>query len=79
MGSVLGQQYSLEHTVSVLYGVGLMIVLGRVVGPEDLKNPSIELQSVMICCVILSSSFLPSFNSIHDTLQEIWAIENSTT
>ena len=33
----------------------------------------------MICCVIPSSSFVPSFNSIHDTLQEIWVIENSTS
>ena len=41
------------------------------------KIRSIEIQSVMICCVIPSSSFVPSFNSIHDTLQEIWAIENS--
>ena len=34
-------------------------------------------KSVMICCVIPFSSFVPSFNSIQDTLQEIWAIENS--
>ena len=32
----------------------------------------------MICCVIPSSSLMASFKSIHDTLQEIWAIENST-
>ena len=43
------------------------------------KIPSIEIQSVMICCVIASSSFVPGFNSIYDTLQEILAIENSTS
>ena len=51
----------------------------RVLITDDLKIPSIEIHSVMICCVIPSSSFVPSFNSIHDTLQEIWAIENSTS
>ena len=37
-----------------------------------------HVQSIMIGCVTPFSSFLPKFNSIHDTLH-IWAIENSTS
>ena len=37
----------------------------------SLKIPSIEILSVMICCVISSSSFVPSFNSIHDALSGV--------
>ena len=33
----------------------------------------------MICFVIPFPSSVPSFNSIHDTLQEIFAIVNSTS
>ena len=44
-----------------------------------LKIPGIEILCFMICCVISSSSFVSSFNSIHDALQEVLAIENSTS
>ena len=53
------------------------VVLSQPITLNKKRFLALKVQSVMICCVIPSSLFVPSFNSIHDTLQEMWAIENS--